>query len=359
MNCIIAGTGKMALNIGLFYMKEGVNVLWISRSRDRIQEFKKKTSRKAGQIFAARAEYLSMDEPDCALKIKSFNPDLIIESTAEDLYQKQRTAEILTAIAGKDVPYLSNSSSFFPSDIHLECTGFHFFYPVELTGMVEIIFHDASKNTARTFLPEHARSVNLTPVLQEANSAFSINRLLLPLQAEAFRLLADGGSSERVNEISAHKLCNFGQIYLMESIGINTLFKAVTNYIKKFKLPADDYKILVDGLSGLAGTNAGACQNPIQRHFKTASAECDIQDKTEEAFFPLFVNNCVNFINQKYFTMHTVDAVCKNIFFADLKFSEVLAGEDLGMMIRVLSRMYEKTGLTYFNPEPVRNFAKM
>jgi len=243
---VIAGTGKMGRDIGLAIAAKGHRVTWLSRSADRLDRFAARTGKRLRKLGAEGAFGLVGDHPIPAGSV-------VLESVEEDLALKHELLEGLDL--PDEVALLSNSSSLLPWDIHPRCVGLHFFYPVTMTRLVELIVHEgapwATVMAARTLIDR----CGLDVLVQDEHTAFAANRLLLPLQAEAARALVTGADPEAVDEALTSDLLLLGPLALMDAVGLDVISPAVRNYVGR--LPAEDrdeYSPLVRVLDGMTAS---------------------------------------------------------------------------------------------------------
>lgn len=252
---VIAGSGKMAANIGFFFLQKGYPVHWLSNSAEQLQVLEKKTTKttkRLQRLFPEKAASFQASFSKYGTQIKQ--PQIVIESSREDRKIKQDIFAKIEPIINNRPLLLSNSSSILPNKIHPRCLGAHFFYPVELTSLVELIsckgIDDRKIRQAQSFLEDNKLDV----INQNEQSAFTINRLLLPLQALSFKALSDGFAPNDVEQASKSELIGFGQLSLMDSIGLDVVRGAVAGY-KDLK-PAileTDYELLILSLDRLIG----------------------------------------------------------------------------------------------------------
>jgi len=252
---VIAGSGKMAVNIGLFFLQKGYPVHWFSHSGEQLQILEKKTAKTAKRLqrlFPEQSGSFQASFSNYETQIKQ--PQIVIESSREDLEIKKSIFKKIESTITDRTLLLSNSSSILPDRIHPRCLGSHFFYPVELTSLVELISCKGSNNQktqqVQTFLEKNGFDL----IRQNERSAFTINRLLLPLQTLCFEALREGFSPNEVEQTSKSELIGFGQLSLMDSIGLDVVRGAVDGY--KDHKPAivePNYKLLISSLDRLLG----------------------------------------------------------------------------------------------------------
>jgi 3-hydroxybutyryl-CoA dehydrogenase len=129
--------------------------------------------------------------------------DLVIEAVPEDLDLKQETlAEVETHVAASTV-LGSNTSSLSLTAIAsaLErperAIGLHFFNPVHLMALVEIVVAEQTSDETVDVAREFVRGIEKEPVEVTDSAGFATSRLGAAQGAEAMRMLQEGVASPR------------------------------------------------------------------------------------------------------------------------------------------------------------------
>src|SRR5205807_8890180 len=119
--------------------------------------------------------------------------DLIIEAIIENLDDKRKMYAALEAIVKKDAIFASNTSSLSITEL-LTATrrperfvGLHFFNPVPLMKLVEVVRTIATANEVYESAYEFARKLGKVPVRASDKTGFIVNRLLVPYMLDAIR----------------------------------------------------------------------------------------------------------------------------------------------------------------------------
>ena len=133
--------------------------------------------------------------------------DLIIEAIYENLEVKKEIFAELDKITGPDTILASNTSAISITAI-ADATkrpdkviGMHFFNPVPVMKLVEVIRGLNTSDETEAAIIELAIAVGKTPVKVEEAPGFVVNRILVPMMNEAIGILADGvASAEDIDE---------------------------------------------------------------------------------------------------------------------------------------------------------------
>lgn len=356
---LIAGSGKMAYDIGLYFLSRGYSVCWVSNDTGRLAAIETRVRRAAGRLLKHSPETAGRMEIGFHLYDDADIPpaETIIECTTETLESKQKAFGRLERVISQRTLAASSSSSILPREIHPSCVGIHFFYPIELTRFAEVVFSEdcsrTSRQSARCLLAENG----IDTIEQTEKSAFAVNRLLLPLQAECFRMLSLGYPASLVDEASASSLSPMGQLQFIDQVGIDVIHSSVRNYQNRMpQREAKDYTPLVDGLSQLVALGKCGRKNkdgllqgsPLpwrsQRH---ESADMEALSKS---FLYIFINTCYHFLESEYLDQTGLDLALSRIFAAECSLEEIVRRENPDAIVSGLTELYNKTGLSYFLP---------
>jgi 3-hydroxybutyryl-CoA dehydrogenase len=156
--------------------------------------------------------------------------DVVIEAIAENGDLKRELFAQLDGICPPHTLLVSNTSSIPIHQLAQATTrpdrvaGFHFFNPVPLMQLIELVYTPFTSDTTRSILHDLGNSLNKTVVDVQDVSGFIVNRLLIPYLFDAVRLL-EQGVADRDAIDSAMKLgCGYpmGPLTLLDVIGLDT-----------------------------------------------------------------------------------------------------------------------------------------
>ncbi|MGZ7074334.1 MAG: 3-hydroxyacyl-CoA dehydrogenase family protein, partial [Candidatus Angelobacter sp.] len=112
--------------------------------------------------------------------------DIIIEAIIENVEVKKQTFSALDTIVKKDAIFASNTSSISITEVAAATkradrfVGLHFFNPVPLMKLVEVVRTIATDNEAFEAAYEFGKSLGKVPVRTSDKTGFIVNRLLVP-----------------------------------------------------------------------------------------------------------------------------------------------------------------------------------
>ena len=144
-------------------------------------------------------------EPD--LRGAIADADVIIEAVVEDLALKQRLFADVERTAPRSALLASNTSSLSIGQIAAGLTepgrlvGMHFFNPVVVMKLVEVITHGGESGPAAERAVEFARRLGKEPIVVRDSPGFASSRLGVVLGLEAMRMLEqDVASAEDIDK---------------------------------------------------------------------------------------------------------------------------------------------------------------
>lgn len=133
--------------------------------------------------------------------------DLVIEAISEDMQVKKETFKKLDDLCKDSTILATNTSSLSITEIANSTSrpdkviGMHFFNPVPLMKLVEVIKGLATSDETKDAIVELAKSLGKTPVEVAEAPGFVVNRILIPMINEAVGILADGvATAEDIDE---------------------------------------------------------------------------------------------------------------------------------------------------------------
>ena len=169
--------------------------------------------------------------------------DIIIEAIIENVEQKKAMYAGLDSIVKKDAIFASNTSSISITELMTATKrperfmGLHFFNPVPLMKLVEVIRTIATANDVFQTAYEFAKKLGKVPVRTSDKTGFIVNRLLVPYLLDAVRAYEEGvGSIEDID--NAMKLgCGYpmGPFTLLDFVGLDTTYYITQVMFEEFK----------------------------------------------------------------------------------------------------------------------------
>lgn len=158
------------------------------------------------------------------------NSDIVIEAVTEDIQVKDRVFGELDALCPGHTIFASNTSSIRISLIAEKLSrqdrvlGLHFFNPVPLMKLVEIVRPEAASEEAYTICKSFVESLGKTPITCKDTTGFVVNRLLVPYLLDAIRALEEGIATAEDIDTGLKLGCGhpMGPLALLDFVGLDT-----------------------------------------------------------------------------------------------------------------------------------------
>src|SRR5499425_2081389 len=169
--------------------------------------------------------------------------DIVIEAIIESVPQKKEMYAALDGIVKKDAIFASNTSSISITELMTATkrpesfVGLHFFNPVPLMKLVEVVRTIATAPEVYESAYEFAKKLGKVPVRTSDKTGFIVNRLLVPYLLDAIRAYEEGVGS--ISDIdNAMKLgCGYpmGPFTLLDFVGLDTTYYITQVMYDEFK----------------------------------------------------------------------------------------------------------------------------
>lgn len=162
--------------------------------------------------------------------------DLVIEAIVENLEEKLRTFAALAKVVRPEAIFASNTSSLTITQLAAasgrpgRTIGLHFFNPVPVMQLVEVVRTILSDEAVVAAATEFCRALGKEPIACRDNSGFIVNRLLVPYLLDAIRALEEGvGTVEEIDK-GMQLGCGYpmGPFTLLDFVGLDTTY-AIAN----------------------------------------------------------------------------------------------------------------------------------
>ena len=172
--------------------------------------------------------------------------DLVIEAIVENPDVKTATFSAIERVVGPTTILVSNTSSLCITELAAATNrpdrfgGLHFFNPVPLMRLVEVIRGLTTSDETYRQIVAFARSLGKDPITAPDRPGFIVNRLLVPYLLDAVRAYENGlGTVEDIDK--GMKLgCGhpMGPFTLLDFVGLDTTCFIATIMFDEFREPA-------------------------------------------------------------------------------------------------------------------------
>ncbi|MFZ0758586.1 MAG: 3-hydroxybutyryl-CoA dehydrogenase [Candidatus Sulfotelmatobacter sp.] len=169
--------------------------------------------------------------------------DIIIEAIIENVDEKKKMYASIDGVVKKEAIFATNTSSISVTELLTSVKrperfiGLHFFNPVPLMKLVEVVRTIASADDVYQTAYEFGKKLGKVPVRTSDKTGFIVNRLLVPYLLDAIRAYEEGvGSIEDID--NAMKLgCGYpmGPFTLLDFVGLDTTYYITQVMFDEFK----------------------------------------------------------------------------------------------------------------------------
>jgi len=153
--------------------------------------------------------------------------DLVIEAVAEKLPVKQAVFTALEAVVKPSAILATNTSAIPLEDIAAalqdpsRLIGLHFFNPVPVLPLVEVIWSQHSDQDLVTRGMQFAGQIGKMPIRCQSAPGFLVNRALLPYMFKAVEAVANGENADQIDEALVDFGMPMGPIELCDQVGLD------------------------------------------------------------------------------------------------------------------------------------------
>lgn len=169
--------------------------------------------------------------------------DLIIEAITEQPAAKKALFAELDGLCPPSTIFASNTSSLSITEMAVATrrparfVGLHFFNPVPVMKLVEVIRTILTDEAVYEEAVEFARRLGKTPVRTSDRTGFIVNRLLVPYLLDAIRALEEGVASIEDIDNSMKLGCGhpMGPFTLLDFVGLDTTYYIAQIMFEEFR----------------------------------------------------------------------------------------------------------------------------
>jgi 3-hydroxybutyryl-CoA dehydrogenase len=232
----VVGAGQMGSGIAQVAAQAGYQVLLLDASEEALRRGLEAIRRSLAKFLekgriTEEALEAALGRIRTTLNLEALGEaDLIVEAIVEDEGAKRALLERLGALAKPEAILASNTSSIPITALGRysgrpeRFIGMHFFNPVPLMQLVEVIRGELTSAATRDVVVEVARRMGKTPLEVQDYPGFVSNRLLMPMINEAVEALREGvATKEAIDGIMRLGMNHpMGPLELADFIGLDT-----------------------------------------------------------------------------------------------------------------------------------------
>ncbi|MCF3942598.1 3-hydroxyacyl-CoA dehydrogenase family protein [Oceanobacillus alkalisoli] len=244
----VIGGGLMGAGIAQNAAESGRRVTIIEVNEDRaaqsLKNIEKQLNRKVEKSRIdeqAKQKALDLIEAKTSMdEIK--DAEIVIEAVPEELSIKKDTFAKIDQYANENAILASNTSGLSIAAIGAATSrpekviGFHYFYPVPVMGLVEVIPSIITDQSTIDTMYSFAEIIDKKPVLCQDYPGFIVNRLLIPMVNEAAYLVMEGADPRDVdNAMKLGANHRMGPITLADFVGLDVLLATMEGLYQGFQ----------------------------------------------------------------------------------------------------------------------------
>ncbi len=228
-NVHVIGAGVMGGDIAAWSALRGFNVTL----QDREQKFIDPAMARARTLFEKRLKTEDRIKPALA-RLNSdvegkgvANADLVIEAIYENAEAKEALYKTAEPDMKADALLASNTSSIPLDELRAAVAqparflGLHYFNPVALMPLVEIVRHDQLDPAIEKRALAFCKAIDKLPVPVKGTPGFLVNRILMPYMLEAVRMYGEGVPGPVLDKAAKKFGMPMGPIELADTVGLD------------------------------------------------------------------------------------------------------------------------------------------
>lgn len=244
----IIGAGTMGNGIAQACAVAGFNVVMVDVSTAAVEKGIATVSSSLDRLL--KKEKITVADKDGALaRIKGSSSyddlvgaQLIIEAATENYDLKAKIVKQIDALVAPEVIIASNTSSISITKLAAvtqrpdRFIGMHFFNPVSMMALVEIIRGLQTSDATHAAVHAMATALGKTPITVKNAPGFVVNRILVPMINEAFFVLAEGLATPEDIDAGMKLGCNqpIGPLALADMIGLDVCLAVMDVYLSEY-----------------------------------------------------------------------------------------------------------------------------
>ena len=230
--CAVSGINVVMVDISEAAVAKGVAT--VAGSLERLLKKEKITAADRDAALARITTSTSYDDLKSA--------QLVIEAATENFDLKVKILKQLDALVAPEVIIASNTSSISITKLAAvtgradKFIGMHFFNPVPMMALVEIIRGLQTSDATHAAVHAMATALGKTPITVKNAPGFVVNRILVPMINEAFFVLAEGLATPEDIDAGMKLGCNqpIGPLALADMVGLDVCLAVMDVYLSEF-----------------------------------------------------------------------------------------------------------------------------
>jgi 3-hydroxybutyryl-CoA dehydrogenase len=244
----IVGAGTMGNGIAQACAVSGIDVVMVDIAQAAVDKGIATVGKSLDRLL--QKEKISEADRDAALgRIKGSTSydelkraQLVIEAATENHDLKNKILKQLDELLDPEVIIATNTSSISITQLAAvtqrpeKFVGMHFFNPVPMMALVEIIRGLQTSDATHDTVKELALKLGKSPITVKNAPGFVVNRILVPMINEAFFVLAEGLATPEDIDAGMKLGCNhpIGPLALADMVGLDVCLAVMEVYLEQF-----------------------------------------------------------------------------------------------------------------------------
>ncbi|MCA4960931.1 3-hydroxybutyryl-CoA dehydrogenase [Pseudomonas sp. Y24-6] len=247
-NIGVIGAGTMGNGIAQVCAQAGFDVILLDISESALQKalatVGKNLDRQVAKEMLSEAQKLAtLARIRTSTDYSSLQAvQLVIEAATENLELKLRVLQQIAAQVGSECVIASNTSSLSITQLAASVSqperfiGLHFFNPVPVMGLIEVIRGLQTSDATHALALEMATTLGKTAITAGNRPGFVVNRILVPMINEAILVFQEGLASVEDIDAGMRLGCNqpIGPLALADLIGLDTVLAILEAFYDGF-----------------------------------------------------------------------------------------------------------------------------
>ena len=230
--CAVKGIDVVMVDIAQAAVDKGIAT--VGKSLDRLLQKEKITEADRDAALGRIKGSTSYDDLKKA--------QLVIEAATENHELKNKILKQLDELLDPEVIIATNTSSISITQLAAvtkrpdKFVGMHFFNPVPMMALVEIIRGLQTSDATHDAVKALAEALGKSPITVKNAPGFVVNRILVPMINEAFFVLAEGLATPEDIDAGMKLGCNhpIGPLALADMIGLDVCLAVMEVYLEQF-----------------------------------------------------------------------------------------------------------------------------
>ena len=244
----IVGAGTMGNGIAQACAVKGIDVVMVDIAQAAVDKGIATVGKSLDRLL--QKEKITEADRDVALgRIKGSTSyddlkkaQLVIEAATENHELKNKILKQLDELLDPEVIIATNTSSISITQLAAvtkrpeKFVGMHFFNPVPMMALVEIIRGLQTSDATHDAVKALAEALGKSPITVKNAPGFVVNRILVPMINEAFFVLAEGLATPEDIDAGMRLGCNhpIGPLALADMVGLDVCLAVMEVYLEQF-----------------------------------------------------------------------------------------------------------------------------